>query len=202
MNTESEKLPAKPTGRRYDSVRALIGAEGVSQEVQEKMEEIRRETRAVLQLARLRQSAGITQEEMAKHLNVTQSAISKLEAGRDEDVTLREIKEYAKATNQRIGVLFGKPLTHVEAVQAHALAIKSRLEDLAKIANNHDELEKDIKGFFGEAFFNILSILSLCGNQLPPGGEEFEIKVQVIKNQGSSPAIAACHASKPEAVLV
>ncbi len=153
MNTENEKQPAKPTGRRYDSVKALIGAEGVSQEVQEKMEEIRRETRAVLQLAKLRQSAGITQKDMAKHLNVTQSAISKLEAGRDEDVTLREIKEYAKATNQRIGVLFGKPLTHVEAVQAHALAIKLHLEDLAKIANNHDELEKDIKGFFGEAFF-------------------------------------------------
>ncbi len=202
MSTENEKLPAKPTGRKYESVRDLMGGEGVPQEVQEKVEELRRETRATLKLAVLRQSAGITQEEMAAHLGVTQSAISKLESGRDEDVTLREIKEYARATNQRIGVLFGKPLTHVEAVQSHAFAIKSHLEDLAKIANNHDELEKEIKGFFGEAFFNILSILSVCGNQLPPGEDEFEIKVQLIKNQKSAPSPRSISTTKCDPVLV
>jgi len=47
--------------------------------------------------------------------------------------------------------LFGRPPTHVEAVNTHALGICSHLEALAKIANQNEELEKEIQGFFGEA---------------------------------------------------
>ena len=135
MNTEIEKTPAKATGRKYASIDSLMNGEAVSQEVKAKVASLKEETKIVLQLAKLRQAAGITQEDMAKHLNVTQSAISKLESSPDEDVTLREIREYARVTGQRIAVMFGKPFTHVEAVKLHACAIKDRLEALAEIAN-------------------------------------------------------------------
>jgi len=49
----------------------------------------------------LRQSAETTQEEMARHLGVTQSAISKLEAGRDEGLTTGQISGYSRVTNER-----------------------------------------------------------------------------------------------------
>jgi transcriptional regulator with XRE-family HTH domain len=186
MSTEQlERQAAKPTGRKYGSVAELMRGEGVSQEVQGRVKELENETRVVLQLAKLRQAAGITQEEMAKFLGVTQSAISKLESGTDGEVTLREIKEYARATDQRIGVMFGKPRTHVESVKCHALAIKHHLECLAQIANRHDELEKDIQAFFGQAFFNILNILAECGDKLPGNGKDFEVRIEVIKQEPS-----------------
>src|SRR4051812_26277429 len=102
MSTEKERIPAKPTGRRYQSVEALMQGENVSPEVQAKVAENANDTKVALQLARLRQRAGLTQEEMAHLLGCTQSAISKLEAGRDEELTLRDLKEYARATGQRI----------------------------------------------------------------------------------------------------
>lgn len=183
MSTELERQAAKPTGRKYSSVADLMRAEGVAQEVQEKVKELENETRVVLQLAKLRQAAGMTQEDMATALGVTQSAISKLESGTDAEVRLGEIAGYAKATQQRIGVLFGKPLTHVEAVKCHALSIRHHLEKLAQIANRHDELEPQIQGFFGQAFFNILTILAECGDKLPGNGRDFEVRIEIVKQE-------------------
>lgn len=183
MTTELERPAAKATGRKYGSVADLMRGEGVSQEVQDKVTELENETRVVLQLAKLRQAAGITQEGMAKFLGVTQSAISKLESGTDAEVTLGEIKGYARATEQRIGVMFGKPLTHVEAVKMNALAIQHHLGRLAQIANRHDELETEIQAFFGQAFFNILTILTECGDKLPGNGKDFEVRIEIVRQE-------------------
>lgn len=185
MNTETPRTPAKPTGRKYESVGALMRGEGVSQEVQGKVAEIENETRVTLQLAKLRQTVGLTQEQLAEAMGTTQSSVSKLESGRDEDLTLGQVRHYARATNQRIGLMFGKPVTHVEAVQGHAIAIKHHLQELAKIANQHEELETHIQAFFGDAFFNILNILTRCHEQLPNGGKDIEIRFQVIKSEPS-----------------
>jgi DNA-binding XRE family transcriptional regulator len=95
MNTDIEKTPAKPSGRKYTSVDALLSGEELSQELRTKVSELRSETRVVLQLAKLRQLSGITQEDMAKHLGVTQSAVSKLETGRDEDLPKRKSESYS-----------------------------------------------------------------------------------------------------------
>ncbi|MEI7732236.1 MAG: helix-turn-helix domain-containing protein [Verrucomicrobiota bacterium] len=199
MNTELERQGTKATGRKYASVAELMRGEGVAKEVQDKVKALEEETHIVLQLAKLRQAAGITQEEMAKALGVTQSAISKLESGSDLDVTLREIKEYSRVTDQRIGLMFGKPLSHVEAVKCHALAIRQRLEKLAQIANRNDELEKEIQGFFGEAFFNILTILSECSEKLPSSSRDTGVRIEIIKQ---SPTRCALVKPKSETGLV
>jgi transcriptional regulator with XRE-family HTH domain len=87
--------------------------EEVSKEVQDKVNQLKQESRVVDHLARLRQAAGITQEEMAAALGVTQSAISKLESGIDSDLTLGEIEGYARVTKQRIGLTVGELLAQV-----------------------------------------------------------------------------------------
>lgn len=193
MNTEQldRGTPPKLTGRKYRSVRDLMAGEGVAPEVQDRVKELRDETRVVLQLAKLRQAAGLNQEDMAKYLKVTQSAVSKLESGTDEDLTLGQIREYARATGQRIGILCGKPLTHVEAVKCHAFGIKHHLEALAQLANRDEELKKEIQGFFGDAFFNILTILGECGEKLPSPEPECEVRIELMKQEpGRRPARA------------
>lgn len=204
MTTETnEKVPAKLTGKKYASVDALIKEGGVSQEVRNKVAAMESETMIALQLAKLRQRAGMTQEDMAKHFGVTQGAISKLESGQDDEITLREIREYARATGQRISVMFGKPFSHVEAVKLHAYGIKNRLELLAAIANQNDDhqIKQEIKGFFGEAFFNILEILSACNNMLPAQSNDFEVKMEVIKDDHGQAAKKG-KATSRESILV
>ena len=180
MSTETEKkTAAKPTGRRYASVAELMRVEGVSPEVQSKYAEIERETRLVHQLAHLRHLAGLTQEEMANRLGITQSAISKLESGRDEELTVSQIREYARASGERIGLFFGKPYTHVEAVKVCANQMRKHLSALASIAHKGDELEREIQAFFGEAFFNILNILAGCSSEMPNGGK-IEVRLELL----------------------
>jgi len=178
MNTSpSKNEPAKPTGRRYASVSELLLKESVHEEIRKGVASLNAETVIVRRLVALRAGAGMTQSNLAKKLGCTQSRISKIEASKDEDITLGVIRDYVQATESRIGIFCGKPVSHVEAVKNHALSIRRHLESLADIAQKHDELEPHIQGFFGEAFFNILSILSECQNQMPNGRGDFELRL-------------------------
>lgn len=168
MSTENQHTKAPiSTGRRFSSINDLLKHQDADPAVLEKVEAARKETRLVHRLSLMRQAAGMTQEAMAQAIGVTQSAISKIESGTDESLTIGQLSAYSKATNERLGIMFGKPLNHVESIKAHASAMRSHLERLAEMANKYDEFQKDIAAFFGEAFFNILNILSECHEQLP-----------------------------------
>lgn len=181
MSTENKKdAVTKPTGRRYTSVDELMKGEGISQDVRTKVSDIEDATRLVEQLSLLRQLAGLTQEQMAERLGFSsQSAVSKLESGHDEDVTIGQIREYIKASGQRVAMLFGRPMNHVEAVKAHALAMRKHLSALASIAHKGDEIRTEVQAFFGEAFFNLLSIFSECQTELPDGGH-FDVRLEIM----------------------
>jgi len=59
----------------------------------------------VRKLATMRNAKGISQAEMAQHLGCGQSRISKLENGYDADLTLRDLKAYAKALDCDLQIL-------------------------------------------------------------------------------------------------
>ena len=110
---------------------------------------------------------------------MTQSAVSKIEAGRDEDITLKHLMKYSMATNERIGMLFGKPLTHVEAIKFHACELREHFSKLTELACNAEELEKEIQVFFSEAIFNILNILIETQNEMPKSRPD-EMRLKII----------------------
>jgi transcriptional regulator with XRE-family HTH domain len=184
MTTLKEHPPAKLTGRKYDSVEALMRGEGVSTSVQEKVEKFARETRLSLHLAKLRQKAGITQKEMADALKVTQSAISKLEAGTDEHITLHHVQEYSRITGSRINLFFGKPFSDEEALSMLIDSLKERLEKLAGAAHNQDSKDK-VKVFFGDACQQILQAVLLCNCKLPIDENDHiqEMRVEIISGK-------------------
>lgn len=181
MSTEHKKdAETKPTGRRYSSVDDLMKGEGISPDVRQKVSDIEGATRLVEQLSLLRQFAGLTQEQMAERLGFSsQSAVSKLESGRDEEVTVGQISEYVKATGQRVGMMFGQPMNHVESVKWHALAMREHLSALASIAHQGDDIKTAVQAFFGEAFFNLLSIFSGCNAELP-NGVGFGVRLELM----------------------
>jgi transcriptional regulator with XRE-family HTH domain len=185
MSTGHErKSAAKTTSHRYPSITELMKGEEVPDEVQRKFAALKAETSVTEQLATLRQCARITQQQMGKHLGVSQATISKIESGHDEDLTLAVIRAYCQVTGQRVGLVFGKPMSHVESVRDYAFGIKHHLTALAGSAHQDEELDREISGFFGEAFFNILTILSRCNEQTPQG-REFEIHVQPLEQTSS-----------------
>ena len=57
--------------------------------------------------------------------------------------------------------------TAVDRVKQHAFSIKRELDGLAKMAGNDSTLRKGIATFFGEAFFNLVRMVSESAKSLP-----------------------------------
>jgi len=185
MNQNPEKLQRiNPSGKRYTSVAAMLHDPSAESKVIEQFQAAQAESRLVDMLVALRRSAGLTQEAIAEKVGVTQSSVSKWESGKDEDLSVKIVSEYAKAADQRVALFFGKRVNHVEAVKCHAMEIKRHLSALASLAHKDNEIEASIQEVFGEAFFNILNILAKCQEQMP-NGSEFEVRLQVV---GAKPA--------------
>lgn len=182
MNTEREKKVHAPlTGRRYNSVDELLAAESVSHEVRSAVSKLDMETMIVHNLIQMRHSAGLTQQQLAEKLGKTQGAISKLESSSDTEITLDELRAYCQATDEQIMLCIGKPMNHVESVKWHASGIKEHLSALAKMAHGDSDMEQAIQAFFGEAFFNILTILSKCQNEMP-NSKDVQVRMKQIGN--------------------
>jgi transcriptional regulator with XRE-family HTH domain len=183
MNT-SDTPPAKsglaPSGRRFASVSEMIKSESLPDSVRTRFDELTNETRMTRVLARLRAAHGLTQQELGEKMGVTQGTISKLEGGSDESLTLADLRNYASFLDERIGVVFGKPMNAVEAIRAHALAMKAAMLKLAALASSDQEMERAVQAFFGEAFFNILDILATCHAKMPNGVQGCEIRMEII----------------------
>lgn len=181
MTTEhkpkSDRVPA-PTGRTYANVADMLAAEGTDRSVQEQFAAAQEATRITRTLAHLRTAAGLTQQEMGARIGLSQSAVSKLEAGRDDDLTLAEIRAYTGHLNARLGLVFGSAPTHAEAIKLHAQGMHHHMLELAKLAQADAQMEAAIQRFFGDAFLNLLDILNACQRSLP-NGNRFEIRVEV-----------------------
>jgi transcriptional regulator with XRE-family HTH domain len=185
-----------PSGRRYKSVPALMNAQNTPAKVREKVQKLAASTRVVDELCRMRTRAGLTQAQIADRIGCTQSRISKLEGSVDRDLSLGEIFDYVKASGSQISIGIGKPLTHVQSVRAHAAGIRKHLRSLADLAKKHDELEPEIQAFFGEAFFNLLKILSECQGAMERASGETELEVFSQREESDASALAATTESR------
>lgn len=121
MNTAPPKTEApKPTGRRYASVSDLLLKEAGSAEVRTEISSLNARTAVVRQLAALRARAGMTQADLAQKIGCTQSRISKIEASKDEDITLGVIDDYVQATGSPIRISYGKPVSRIGSGNSRA----------------------------------------------------------------------------------
>ena len=195
-NTNASR--AAPTGKKYGSVSALMQGEEIPQKTKERVAQLISESRIATQMAQLRHRAGITQEQMATALGVKQPAISKLEAGRDDDLTLLQVKEYARITGDRINLLFGKPFTATEAVKLHSDGLKYWLEKLAEMASQNTEVQSKIKGFLGETFYSLFNIITLCNSKLPIDADDNieEVRIEIVTGEKVTPPCGPMAQSK------
>lgn len=121
----------------------------------------------VKQLVALRSAKGVSQQDVAKSLEVTQSKVSKLENGIDDDLRLGDLKGYLKAFDMDLGIVFAEhSRTITDEVKYHAFEIKRLLSKLARLAKKDEEIAKGVSSFFGEAFFNLVRMLQKSSEQL------------------------------------
>ncbi len=134
----------------------------------EELEEELSSRQVVRALFAMRSARNVSQAEIAAQLKCTQSKVSKIENGVDADLSVGELEAYARALDCDVVLSFQKRhSTAVDRVKQHAFAIKQELDALARMAGNDSTLQKGVASFFGEAFFNIVRMISDSARSLP-----------------------------------
>lgn len=155
---------------RYDSVSAMLNevASEDSALTATEFDEYIAERELVKDLTILRSACHLSQEDIAVKLGHTQSWVSKLENGTDNDLRIGDLRAYLSALGLefRPGVR-KQGATIVDEVKLLAFAIRQKLIALAELAKEGDGMVEYIARFFGDAFHNINRFLSEAAARLP-----------------------------------
>lgn len=185
--------------KRFASVSALVKAtledQGKAEAICQKINGMQ----IVNAMIRSRAAAGMTQADVAQKMNCTQSAVSKLEHSSDAELTLQDIANYLRATGGRLNIGVGKQPNRVQRIREFATGLKHELEALADLSSASDDasIRKSINGFFGEAWFNLFSIMCTATAKLPKEEEETSL-LSLIEGEFFNPiaseksALAKC----------
>lgn len=183
----TKSTPSATQPKRFASVRDLVKATAADDgQIREFDSRIKGST-IVNALIRSRAAAGMTQADVAEKMKCTQSAVSKLEHSTDAELSLQDLASYLQATGGRLNIGIGKQPNRVERIKELAICLKSELESLADLSSNSDDpsIRQNINGFFGEAWFNLFTILCDTTSRLPKEPEESS----PVKLLGAEPGI-------------
>jgi transcriptional regulator with XRE-family HTH domain len=154
MNNET----AKALKKSHHSVKEMLKDIGADSDVIAAVEEVHRQN-VTNALAKIRLSKGLTQKEMARLLKCTQGRISKLETGRDADLRLKDLSDYAEATNVSLSVTIGKQ-NCAEAIKHHLLTVKQHIDQLVSLDDGNDAaLTHGLQRFLDEVLWNAARLI-------------------------------------------
>src|SRR5260370_19573157 len=147
---------------------------GESKEIIDAVQEVENQV-AVNVLVSMRVAKGLTQKELADMLGCTQSRISKLEQGRNEDLRIKDFLDYTRATEEAVWVTIGTP-TISETVKLHIRAIRRLLEELVKLPGEDRAIRDGISRFLDEILIETGKLvqstkLALSSKQQPEKAE-------------------------------
>lgn len=95
-------------------------------------------------LMALRTSLGMSQQDIAAKMKCTQSRVSKLENGRDDDLRIGDFHAYAEALGLRLAIVLGKkgqpPIA--ERIRYHVSALKRLFAELVGLVGDDDTMAK------------------------------------------------------------
>lgn len=117
------------------------------------------ETKLVRSLIAMRAASGLTQAELAAKMNSTQSRISKLEHGTDDNITIGELKSYARATGFCLSMNFFNASNASGMIKYHASAIREQLKHIVKIAGDDKAIQKGVDILSLDLFFNLCKMI-------------------------------------------
>jgi len=109
----------------------------------------------------LRCKNGLTQKELAQKIGCTQGSISKVESADDDELSVKDLRNYAKALGFELEIGFRtKNTRYVDMVKFHAFQMQRYLHLMAEVADGDDAIEDGVKKFYREAQHNLDVIIS------------------------------------------
>lgn len=136
-------------------------------------------------LVAMRLASDLSQEDMATELGCSQSRISKLERGDDDELRWRDIKAYAHAADQVWELNFtARDGSLASRVKHHAFAIREALSGMVQLAHKDNDIAEGVARFHIEALLNLVKLLHDSASGLPrqPKGKHPSVEATIAGN--------------------
>ncbi len=160
------------TNRQYVSVSELLQDIAPDREFQAEFEEHVQRRKVIKHLLALRAAKGLAQHDLAEKLGCTQSRISKLENGTDDELRLGDLLRYTGALGLSCGIMLSpRRSTVVEQIKYHAFCIKDRLEHLVNLAGDDQAMTSGAARFLLETVVNVIKMVADSAEKLPKNPE-------------------------------
>lgn len=144
MSQQREKATKRQEKKRYRSVTEMVRALSEDQAFADKMAHSLEERNIINHLMAMRTSLGMSQQDIAAKMKCTQSRVSKLENGRDDDLRIGDFHAYAEALGLRLAILLGKkeqpPIA--ERIRYHISSLKRLFVELSDLVGDDDAMKK------------------------------------------------------------
>jgi len=128
--------------------------------------------RLVTLLSVLRCRAGLSQRDLAARMGCTQSKISKLESGKDADVSIGDLLRYTAAAENEIRLFFvPKRRSILHQVELHAQSIGTLLSRLVELVGDDPRMGTAVKIAVNKVNFDLGKIVQRAIDSLPAATE-------------------------------
>ena len=165
----------KATGKKYATLTDLVHqTTGKDEKEFVQAFDERTEKRQVIRtLMALRASKGLSQKDIAAAMGHSQSKISKLESGTDEDLRLGELAEYLESLGYSARIVVAKPKNSIaDEIKYHWHCLGKLLDRLLDLAHKDARIAVGIGKFANEVGFNYMSRIFGFMERLPATARE------------------------------
>jgi len=180
----SRPIP-KPTGKRYRTTSEMLEDTDTPQEIIDSVKEVEAQMVVPL-LTGMRVSKGLTQRQLAQAIGCSQGRISKLESGRDEDLRLQDLIDYALAIEGSVWLTIGAP-TLAEHIKLHVRALRQLFEELVDLGGEDHAINEGIDRFLDDLLVDVgrraESAKEALAERQPPGAKR-KLEIAVVPRSG------------------
>lgn len=146
----------------------MIQAAGGSSDLVESMKKQAAERVLVEHLLALRGVRGFSQEDIAKHFGCSQSKISKLESGTDQDLRIGDLISYGEAIGLELSVaLSPKGATNIDRIKHHAFCIQDELQSMVGMVGDDESITHGVVSAHVEVLLNLAKIVAKSAENIP-----------------------------------
>lgn len=147
-------------GKQYKSVGDMV--RGLSEDEKFKNEALNElQNRGIARLLFvLRCNNKLTQKAMAEKIGCSQARVSKIEASKDEELSIKDLEDYGKALSLKLTIGYReKNIKYVDMVKYHAFEIRRYLQLLSDLSKEDEQITDGVADFHFEALINISKII-------------------------------------------
>lgn len=165
----------KASGKRYSSLKELIHqtASEDEREFVEAFDGLSKKREVIRTLLAIRASSHLSQKDIAKAMGHSQSKVSKLESGIDDDLRLGELAAYLEALGYNARIVVTKSTgTTADEIKYHWHCLGKLLDRLLDFAHKDVEVTVGIGKFANEVWYNFMSRIVGFMKRLPAVAEE------------------------------